>query len=38
MDVVNRASGWKNRAAHGIMVTHGIMPHGTACNKNEGAG
>jgi hypothetical protein len=22
--------GWENKAAHGIMVTHGIMPHGIA--------
>jgi hypothetical protein len=23
-------------AAHGIMATHGIMPHGTTPNKNGG--
>jgi hypothetical protein len=25
-------SRWKNRIAHGIMATHGIMPHRTTPN------
>jgi hypothetical protein len=29
---VKTVSGWENRAAHGIMATHGIMPHGTTPN------
>jgi hypothetical protein len=29
--------GWKNKATHGIVVTHGIIPHGTIPNQNAGA-
>jgi hypothetical protein len=32
LGVVKTASRWENRAVHGIMVTHGIMPHGTTSN------
>jgi hypothetical protein len=31
LGVVKTTSGWENRAAHGIMSTHGI-PHGTVPN------
>jgi hypothetical protein len=29
---VKTTSRYENKAAHGIMATHGIMPHGTAPN------
>jgi hypothetical protein len=32
LGVVKTTSGQENRAAHGIMATHGIMPHGTTPN------
>jgi hypothetical protein len=32
LGVVKTASGYENWAAHGIMVTHGIMPHGKTPN------
>jgi hypothetical protein len=32
MGKVTIVSGQENRAAHGIVATHGIMPHGTTPN------
>jgi hypothetical protein len=32
LGVVKIVSSEENRAAHGIMATHGIMPHGTTPN------
>ena len=34
--MVNTVSWQENRAAHGIMATHGIMPHGTSPNLKSG--